>query len=1301
MEEEQDAGVAQLWEVFDACDTDRTGRLDAQGLRLLCQRLQLAHRAPALVHHLLGRRRPEAATAGGDGHPDTVSFEEFKEGFISILTEAEDELPLSDAGSGDPSGATSDVGESHEVSASKKDREVSPKYVLGEKKYGRRSRPASQADVDVEISSDEDFSADEVLSPASADSVSNLAPKADSGETQPKTSSGAANVPKTILPASGTQSYPESGFEDAGLFTEKFSSSDFISSSCLAKDVMEGIRDLASEVPVMPPASFAAGFDIASSPMFGQSFTVGGGSESAESSLTLLETNPEEYLRATWRKLNVGSDGYLHVDELAGVCEHIGMEMDEEMIGQLFHTLDSDQDGKISFQEFLQGMFQHGRPPGSRSVTPPPLASPLPLVTPSPTPCTKPHRGASERGASKAAGSPGHHRHHPGYRRNRVPQFKDAATADDEMADQPVSAAVVPIWESGIFSSIDPENTGYAESQAVVAFWESLGLSGGASILKQLGFNPNLKVNLQDLTAQLEEEMVSGNNSSSYAFALASYQHELKHLKTNFEQAREERDRLRVNVAEANARSALIAQEVDEHHAKMEKASENRLLTLEKRHSEQLREVTEELQRERETTTLQLTRLRQRSEDELSAMRADELRLRAQVATLEQENRRLELELQEYSERYRELHRLGESQQKELESVVQLKQKIADLESGQTFLNDEHCQKILQDLDVLRKQNKELKDSNDELTLELETLRQQQSASSGSRSSGHGKRHRRSGSWVSDYSRQGGLKRRGSEASSSEESDDDIPIAGKIRKRAGFSVSTGPEGLWHELTLAHSAHSIPCVADQLLTLEAADELGEAQREPLERLRARFEQALRDIEERWRQRVADLEAQLSGQPEVDKDSIDCAQSTIAKLQDELSMRNVLAERLRADVTALQNQLAQQREQLAAELSLREQELAQLSEQRRAADAKGHSLQASLDEVERKAAEELAGNRDAWNAEREALLAEAELKTQELEELRRSVAEATASSEAVGRLQTDGDASSAAGVEGGESPSLQAVYESKLAEVRSQVEQDLVRKVRTDVERELRMSLEQNLKLQPSRRDSEPQAQLRPQDLTAQLTEDICLLLRQCLRCGGSPAGGDGAATLGAPDQGGAGDSDRTASEGGDPGASPHGVTSGASLQEQLASLIGRAINVVENHLETLHLQEHQRLRKNCEEQLQRLKQKHMMERLECELQHNEELERFRKQQQQQSGPSASQRQGEQQPTVVGPSKIDTLLRDLYVENARLLRALQRAEDGRRRAEHNSTRLQYKCRVLSKLLTDVTRAAVDGSSRVACA
>ncbi|KAH9375740.1 hypothetical protein HPB48_007150 [Haemaphysalis longicornis] len=261
MEEEQDAGVAQLREVFDACDTERTGRLDAAGLRRLCRRLQLAHRAPALVHYLLGGRRSLADAGGGQEGPATVSFEEFKEGFISILMEAEDETAPSDQPPSGNVAAIEATGESQEAIAAKKDREVSPKYVLGEKKYGRRSRPASQADVDVEISSDEDFSADEVLGPAAADSA------------------GGTAAPK-VDPRPNTESYPESGFEDS---PGKFSSSEFVSSSpmCIEeKDGAEegGVRGLASEGgSLMPPVLFAAGFEIGSSPMFGQSFTMSAG----------------------------------------------------------------------------------------------------------------------------------------------------------------------------------------------------------------------------------------------------------------------------------------------------------------------------------------------------------------------------------------------------------------------------------------------------------------------------------------------------------------------------------------------------------------------------------------------------------------------------------------------------------------------------------------------------------------------------------------------------------------------------------------------------------------------------------------------------------------------------------------------------------------------------------------------------------------------------------------------------------------------------------------------------------------
>lgn len=73
------------------------------------------------------------------------------------------------------------------------------------------------------------------------------------------------------------------------------------------------------------------------------------------------DNNAEEYLRNIWHKLGIGKDGYLDINELYHVCEHIGMlEISDDIIQQLFEKLDCDQDGKVSFDEFLQGMFQHG-----------------------------------------------------------------------------------------------------------------------------------------------------------------------------------------------------------------------------------------------------------------------------------------------------------------------------------------------------------------------------------------------------------------------------------------------------------------------------------------------------------------------------------------------------------------------------------------------------------------------------------------------------------------------------------------------------------------------------------------------------------------------------------------------------------------------------------------------------------------------------------------------------------------------------------------------------------------------------
>ncbi|KAJ6218623.1 hypothetical protein RDWZM_009780 [Blomia tropicalis] len=67
----------------------------------------------------------------------------------------------------------------------------------------------------------------------------------------------------------------------------------------------------------------------------------------------------EQYLREIWTQLGVGDAGYLNQNELFRVCEHIGMSASDEMIEQLFDKLDNDQDGRVSFDEFVDGLFKY------------------------------------------------------------------------------------------------------------------------------------------------------------------------------------------------------------------------------------------------------------------------------------------------------------------------------------------------------------------------------------------------------------------------------------------------------------------------------------------------------------------------------------------------------------------------------------------------------------------------------------------------------------------------------------------------------------------------------------------------------------------------------------------------------------------------------------------------------------------------------------------------------------------------------------------------------------------------------
>uniref|UniRef100_A0A670YAH1 Ninein-like protein n=1 Tax=Pseudonaja textilis TaxID=8673 RepID=A0A670YAH1_PSETE len=115
MGEEENRYTSQLKDVYDSCDTTGTGYLDKEELTELCHKLHLEGELPLLLETLLG-----------NNHFARVNFEEFKEGFVTILSSTI-HLGLSDDDSSYLEPVIPD--------------ETEPKYITEAKGYGCWTRP--------------------------------------------------------------------------------------------------------------------------------------------------------------------------------------------------------------------------------------------------------------------------------------------------------------------------------------------------------------------------------------------------------------------------------------------------------------------------------------------------------------------------------------------------------------------------------------------------------------------------------------------------------------------------------------------------------------------------------------------------------------------------------------------------------------------------------------------------------------------------------------------------------------------------------------------------------------------------------------------------------------------------------------------------------------------------------------------------------------------------------------------------------------------------------------------------------
>ncbi|XP_047600162.1 ninein-like protein isoform X2 [Lutra lutra] len=576
-EEEENHYVSQLREVYSSCDTTGTGFLDREELTQLCLKLHLEKELPILLQTLLG-----------NDHFARVNFEEFKEGFVAVLS--------SSAGVG----SSDEDSSSLESTAS---RAVPPKYVSGSKWYGRWSRPEPEPGgpaVGAKFLPEQQAwtpGRGQLRRSASLESVESL--KSDEEAESAKEPQNELFEARGQLPAWGSEVF-----------------------GCLQK-------------PCSPS----------------------------------LDT-PESRVRGIWEELGVGSSGHLNEQELAIVCESIGLQgLEKEELEDLFNKLDQDGDGRVSLEEFQLGLFNHGPTSLPESSTP-----------------VKPSMSWSHYQVLEESGCP-------------------TATT---------SSLVSVCSGLHLLCSID-DGTGFAGPEQLIALWAQEGIPNGREILQSLDFSVDEKVNLLELTWALENELMMVGGATQQA-ALACYRQELTFRQGQVEQMAKERDKARQDLEKAEKRNLEFVQEMDDCHSALEQLTEKKIQHLEQGYRERLSLLRSEVERERELFWEQTCKQRAVLEKDLERLRAEEASLREKLTLALKENSRLQKEIIEVVEKLSESEKLVLKLQNDLEFV--LKDKL-EPQSTELLAQEERFAEVLKEYEC---KCRDLQDRNDELQAALEGL---------------------------------------------------------------------------------------------------------------------------------------------------------------------------------------------------------------------------------------------------------------------------------------------------------------------------------------------------------------------------------------------------------------------------------------------------------------------------------------------------------------------------------------------------------------------------------------------------
>ncbi|XP_035865310.1 ninein-like protein isoform X6 [Phyllostomus discolor] len=370
-----------------------------------------------------------------------------------------------------------------------------------------------------------------------------------------------------------------------------------------------------------------------------------------QKSYTSCFDTPESQVWDIWEELGVGSSGHLNKQELALVCQGIGLQgLKKEELEDLFNKLDQDQDGRVSLEEFQLGLFNHGPTSFLESSTP-----------------VKLRRSWSDYQVLKEGGC-----------------HTSTTSSLMSMCSGP-----------HLFCSID-NGTGFAFPEQLIALWAQEGIQNGREVLQSLDFSVDEKVNLLELTWALENELMMIHGATQQV-ALSCYRQELRFCQGQVEQMVRERDKARQDLEKAEKRNLELVKEMDDCHSTLEQLTEKKIKHMEQEYRERLNLLRSEVEMERELFWEQACRQRAVLEKDLEHLQAEEASLQEKLTLALKENSRLQKEIIEVVEKLSESEKLVLKLQNDLEFV--LKEKL-EPQSTELLVQEEQFKEILKEYEL-------------------------------------------------------------------------------------------------------------------------------------------------------------------------------------------------------------------------------------------------------------------------------------------------------------------------------------------------------------------------------------------------------------------------------------------------------------------------------------------------------------------------------------------------------------------------------------------------------------------------